>query len=149
LELSFDSGAGWLLPIALAAGLITWLHYRKHSLRVNNRPLFFLLGGLRFVALFLAGALLTGPQLRFRQNEIRKPLLIVLSDRSASISAAGDTAEIIRFLKDRLPAIIPSVKTPCASFPSAAVKAANRFLRRAQTLKLRCKKQKSAFRDRR
>jgi len=105
VELSFDSGAGWLLPVFILAGLITWLHYRKHNLLVSNRPLFLLLCGLRFTALFLAGALLTGPQLRFRQNEIRKPLLIVLSDRSASISAAGDTAEIIRFLKDRLPAI--------------------------------------------
>jgi hypothetical protein len=147
LELSFDSGAGWLFPVAVAAGLITWLHYRSHSLRIGQRRLFLVLTGLRFLTLFLAGALFTGPQLRFRQNEIKKPLLLVLSDRSASMAASGDTAEIIRFLKEKLPAdsekifgentlrILPfgcdhttaSFSAPCTDLESAMQQAAERY----------------------
>lgn len=89
------------MPIAIAAGFITWLHYRNNSLRHKRRALFLLLATLRFLALFLAASLLVGPQVRFRQNQIQKPLLLVLSDRSASLAATGDTAEIIRFLREK------------------------------------------------
>lgn len=107
MELSFTYSPWWLLVGFVAAAIVTLLVYRRNTrMAVLPGGARLLAAGMRFVALMLAVFLLTGPTLR--QNIIRqdKPLLLFLTDNSASMLMHADSA----WVRKRLPSLLDSLR---------------------------------------
>ena len=105
MQWSIEAGAWLLLPIILISAAFTWLQYRHHAFRLENgraAPVVRFMVLLRFLALFLVLLLLLSPIIRFRKNQVEQPLLLVFTDRSHSLGALPDSAEIIQFYQTKL-----------------------------------------------
>ncbi|MDX2287039.1 MAG: hypothetical protein NW241_22935 [Bacteroidia bacterium] len=101
MNLTFASSPAWLLLIVPAAGALTWWMYR-HERDALPRGLRWLLMGLRFLALALAGLLLLGPLLSRLQRVTRIPVIAVLQDNSESLVVQRDSA----FVRNEYPALL-------------------------------------------
>lgn len=86
----------WLAPLCLALGigLAWWLYRRASSKDGFSRNLALLLASIRALAVALVAFLLLEPMVRTLVREVRKPVVVIAHDGSASLLAAGDTASI-------------------------------------------------------
>lgn len=80
-----------LLLVPVAAGLTYWTYYRTTPALPTGRRL--LLGGIRFVVLFILLILLFKPILQRIVKDERAPVLAVLVDDSQSLNIANDEAD--------------------------------------------------------
>ncbi len=88
-----------ILLVLAAAGLTYWTYYRTTPELPSGRKM--LLGGIRFVVLFIVLALLFRPILRLVVKDERDPVLAVLVDDSQSLNITndgGDSASVDRSL---------------------------------------------------
>jgi hypothetical protein len=105
MQWSIEAGAWLLLPIILISAAFTWLLYRRHAFKRENGstpPVVWLMAMLRFLALFLVLLLLLSPVIRTRKNQVEQPLLLVFTDRSQSLGALPDSAEIMQLYQTGL-----------------------------------------------
>lgn len=80
-----------LLCVLLALGYALGLYFRDRTFREQSAQLNWLLGGLRFLAVFLLSSLLLSPLLKSSQLDTRKPIVILAQDVSESVAAGiGD-----------------------------------------------------------
>lgn len=86
----------WLAPLCLALGigLAWWLYRRASSKDGFSRNLALLLATIRALAVALIAFLLLEPMVRTMVREVRKPVVVLAHDGSASLMAAGDTASL-------------------------------------------------------
>lgn len=86
----------WLAPLCLLlGGLLAWWLYRKQAGKEGFAPrVNLLLAVLRAVAVSAIAFFLLEPMLRMLVREVRKPVVAVLHDGSASLRFAGDTAAL-------------------------------------------------------
>lgn len=86
----------WLAPLCLALGigLAWWLYRRASSKDGFSRNLSLLLACFRALAVSLIAFLLLEPMVRSMVREVRRPVVVIAHDGSASLMAAGDTAAI-------------------------------------------------------
>lgn len=124
----------------LAALLITLWVYRRNA-RMNVLPLWArrLAAGLRFLALMLVVFLLTGPTLRQSNTRQDKPLLLFLTDNSASMLMHADS----QWVKRRLPALLDSLRKVLSDDFEVVHYSFGSALRSADTLSF--SEQKSAY----
>lgn len=101
----------WLAPlcIALGAGLAWWLYRRRKGQEGFAPRLALVMAVLRAVAVALIAFFLLEPMLRLMVRELRRPVVALLHDGSASLRFAGDTAalrstypEALKGLQERL-----------------------------------------------
>ncbi|MBP7450070.1 MAG: hypothetical protein KA817_08530 [Flavobacteriales bacterium] len=89
----------WLIIPCLLVGVgVAWLSYRNKRQDVPGAVVPWLFA-IRALAVALVAFLLLEPMLRYDQREVRKPVVVIAHDGSASLLAAGDTA----FLRQRYP----------------------------------------------
>lgn len=89
----------WFVLICMAAaGALTWLLYRKHHF--ENKKLLILMQVLRFLGLFLLFVLLLSPILKLKLQKEKKPLLLVYTDRSASMDSSNVAAVLKEFKRN-------------------------------------------------
>lgn len=86
----------WLAPLCLALGVaLAWFLYRRASSKDGFSPnLALLLAIVRAVAIALLAFFLLEPMIRTMVREVRKPVVVIAHDGSASLLAAGDTAAL-------------------------------------------------------
>jgi hypothetical protein len=86
----------WLAPLCLAFGVaLAWFLYRRASSRDGFvRDLALFLAVLRAVAIALLAFFLLEPMIRTMVREVRKPVVVIAHDGSASLLAAGDTTAL-------------------------------------------------------
>lgn len=86
----------WFLPLCLLAGvLIAWYLYRDAPARHGfGRRATWLMATLRALAIGLLAFFLLEPMLRSWVREVRKPVVVIAHDGSASLLAAGDTTAL-------------------------------------------------------
>ncbi|MBK8227024.1 MAG: hypothetical protein IPK70_07590 [Flavobacteriales bacterium] len=84
----------WLAPLCLLLGaLLAWWLYRKQAGREGFAPrVNLLLAVLRALAVAIIAFFLLEPMLRMLVREVRKPVVALLHDGSASLLLSGDTA---------------------------------------------------------
>ncbi len=84
----------WLAPLCAALGVLcAWLLYRGSAeQRGWGRGLAWTLGTARALAIALLAFFLLEPMVRVWEREVRKPVVVLAHDGSASLLAAGDTA---------------------------------------------------------
>ncbi len=106
--LSFEYPA-WMLLLCLAAGLLTALvlYYRDRTFRENAPRLPWLLGLLRTLAVAGIAALLLGPLLRYIEERVQPPVVVVAQDVSESVGTAlgADTTAYRRDYEGMLAAL--------------------------------------------
>lgn len=96
-----DISLAWLIPVGIAAFLLTYWFYRKEpwlkeiSVRVK-RTLF----ALRFLSLFLIGLLLLGILFESVTYRKEKPVFITLVDNSKSLKNYKDSAKVAQRISD-------------------------------------------------
>lgn len=110
IEISFSAPVVVVVLLVLAAGILAWFFYRS-TLPLVTRPLRWLLGILRGLALAFLLALLCAPLLRLIHVTRHPPVIAILADRSASMSITdrdGSRADaMMRLLRGDIPASIP------------------------------------------
>lgn len=86
----------WLIPACLALGIAyAWLLYRGTGDRHGwGRSLRWTLATARALVVALLAFLLLGPLVRAWVREVRKPVVVLAHDGSASLLLAGDTAAL-------------------------------------------------------
>ena len=86
----------WLAPLCLALGVLcAWLLYRgSGQQRGWSKGLVWTLGTARALAIALLAFFLLEPMVRVWEREVRKPVVVLAHDGSASLLAAGDTAAL-------------------------------------------------------
>lgn len=86
----------WLAPLCAALGVLcAWLLYRGSAeQRGWGRGLVWTLGAARALAIALLAFFLLEPMVRVWEREVRKPVVVIAHDGSASLLAAGDTAAL-------------------------------------------------------
>lgn len=97
----------WLAPLCLALGmaLAWWLYGRERGAEGMVPRLRLLLGIVRALAVALIAFFLLEPMLRMMTREVRKPVVVLLHDGSASLALAGDTAALRTRYADALRAL--------------------------------------------
>ena len=92
----------WLLPFCLALGLLgAWSLYRAGAVPEGwSTGMRRGLGALRALVIAALAFLLLEPMVRMFVREVRKPVIVIAHDGSASLTYAGDTA----FVRKQLPA---------------------------------------------
>jgi len=90
-----DTSLAWIIPMAILAGLLTWVFYRKEPWtqeipRWARRSLY----GLRFTSLLLIGILLLGILFESISYRNEKPVFITLVDNSQSLRNYKDSAVV-------------------------------------------------------
>lgn len=97
----------WLAPLCLALGiaLAWWLYGRERGAEGMPPRLRLLLGAVRALAVALIAFFLLEPMLRMMTREVRKPVVVLLHDGSASLALAGDTADLRTRYADALRAL--------------------------------------------
>lgn len=140
MELSFTYSPWWLL-VGLAAALIITLSVYRRNARMAALPPWArrLAAGLRFVALMLVVFLLTGPTLRQSNTRQDKPLLLFLTDNSASMLMHADS----QWVRRRLPALLDSLRKVLSDDFEVVHYSFGSALRSADTLSF--SEQKSAY----
>ncbi len=86
----------WLIPACIALGIAyAWLLYRGTDKRHGwGRSLRWTLATARALVVALLAFLLLGPLVRAWVREVRKPVVVLAHDGSASLLLAGDTAAL-------------------------------------------------------
>lgn len=86
----------WLAPLCVLLGVaLAWWLYRRQQGREGFEPrMNLLLAVLRALAVAIIAFFLLEPMLRMLVREVRKPVVAVLHDGSASLMLAGDTAAL-------------------------------------------------------
>lgn len=86
----------WLAPLCvLLGGLLAWTLYRGSAEKHGwSRRVALLMALLRGLAVALIAFFLLEPMVRVWLREVRKPVLVIAHDGSASLMAAGDTAAV-------------------------------------------------------
>jgi hypothetical protein len=86
----------WLLPLCLALGVLcAWLLYRNTSEKHGwSSTVQWILGSARALVLSLLAFFLLEPMVRVFLREVRKPVIVLAHDGSASIAAVGDTVAL-------------------------------------------------------
>lgn len=101
----------WLAPLCLLLGIaLAWVLYRRGSAKDGfNKGLALSLGIIRALVIAIVAFFLLEPMIRIMVREVRKPVVVIAHDGSASLAAAGDTALLrdlfpsqVRQLSDRL-----------------------------------------------
>jgi hypothetical protein len=94
----------WLLPFCLALGLLgAWLLYRSGSGPEGwSMGMRRGLGAVRALVIAALAFLLLEPMVRMFVREVRKPVIVVAHDGSASLTYAGDTAFVRKQLPEQL-----------------------------------------------
>jgi hypothetical protein len=94
----------WLAPLCLALGAaLAWWLYRKAQGREGFTPrLALFMAVLRALAVALIAFFLLEPMVHLLVREVRKPVVVLLHDGSASLAAAGDTAQLRTDYRERL-----------------------------------------------
>lgn len=84
-----------LVLVAIIATFLTFILYRKSQQKFEiARPWIILMSVLRWITLFSIGLLLLNPLLRYISNEKIDPVILILEDHSASISAGMKPEEL-------------------------------------------------------
>ena len=85
----------WYVGLCLLAGAVVTgiLYYRDTQFKEQGKWLQGLLALLRFTAVSLIAFLLLSPVLRFRQREVRKPIIALAQDVSESVRASMSATE--------------------------------------------------------
>jgi hypothetical protein len=98
----------WLAPLCLLVGiaLAWWLYRRTATNEGFARPISLLLGTLRALAIALVAFFLLEPMVRLLVREVRKPVVVVAHDGSASLMAVGDTAALKNTYRAELEALV-------------------------------------------
>ena len=79
----------WLVPIALAAGALTWFLYHKDEKLVDlTKGKLYLLAALRFLSLFFIAIFLLSVIFKYLRVQIEKPVIFYVQDNSASLNEA-------------------------------------------------------------
>jgi hypothetical protein len=94
----------WLAPLCLVLGvLLAWWLYRKQEGKEGFAPrVNLLLAALRASAVAIIAFFLLEPMLRMLVREVRKPVVALLHDGSASLLLGGDSASLRSAHADRL-----------------------------------------------
>ena len=101
----------WLAPlcIALGVGLAWWLYRRRGGKEGFEPRLALTMAVLRALSVALIAFFLLEPMLRMMVREVRRPVVALLHDGTASLRFAGDTAalrsaypEALRAMQERL-----------------------------------------------
>ena len=88
----------WLAPLCVLLGVLyAWVLYRRGDPALGwGRPLVLVLALLRCLAVSFLAFFLLGPVVRTWVREVRKPILVIAHDGSASLAIIGDTAALKR-----------------------------------------------------
>jgi hypothetical protein len=86
----------WLAPLCLALGVaLAWALYRRSDGKAPlPGKLPWVLGAVRALAIALIAFFLLEPMVRILVREVRKPVVVIAHDGSASLLATGDTAAL-------------------------------------------------------
>jgi hypothetical protein len=117
MQLSFEAGAWWLIPVLLLAVFAAWWLYRRSpfvNAEGKSKPVVYVMGALRALAIFLLLILFLRPYVQLRKNEVRQPLMLVFADRSQSMAFGGDSAALVRFFANELPELAGKVFEPAS-----------------------------------
>jgi hypothetical protein len=95
----------WLILPCVLLGLgVAWLLYRKGRADIAPTMARWLFA-IRALAVTVLAFLLLEPMVRFDQREVRKPVVVIAHDGSASLLAAGDTS----YVRQRYPAALQAL----------------------------------------
>jgi hypothetical protein len=94
----------WLAPLCLALGIAAawWLYRRSEGREAFSRNLSLLLAGLRALVIAVVAFFLLEPMVRVLVREVRRPVVVIAHDGSASLGAAGDTAALRNAYRSKL-----------------------------------------------
>ena len=110
MQLTTEYPPSFILLCLLLGVLVTWVLYQKSRERYEwNKGLIALLSVARGLVVAMLAFFLIGPLLRYMQEEVQKPIIVLAHDGSASLTAAADSAEVktklfegLRLLQDEL-----------------------------------------------
>jgi hypothetical protein len=103
LSIIFEHPAWLLLPGGIAALLLAiWLYRSDKTTRHLQPAVRYLLGSLRFLALFTLIILLLKPLIKTLETEVEAPLIVVAQDNSESLLLGEDSTYINGVYKDQL-----------------------------------------------
>jgi len=86
-----------LLCLLLALGYALGLYYHDRTFREQSAQLNWLLGGLRFLTVFLLSTLLLSPLLKSTQFDTQKPIVVLAQDVSESVAAGIGTEDSLAY----------------------------------------------------
>jgi hypothetical protein len=86
----------WLLPLCIALGVLcAWLLYRHTSEKQGwSTTVQWILGAARALVIALLAFFLLEPMVRVFLREVRKPVIVLAHDGSASLASVGDTGPV-------------------------------------------------------
>ncbi|HMQ50048.1 MAG TPA: hypothetical protein PKA00_21815 [Saprospiraceae bacterium] len=89
----------WYILLCLLAGLIyaAVLYYKSSAFREQSKWLNYLLGTFRFLTVSVLAFLLMAPLLKSLLTEVKKPVVVIAQDQSASVAAEMDEQEQERY----------------------------------------------------
>jgi hypothetical protein len=93
LQLSAEYSLWFIVPILFMALGCAWFFYKGNPLKLeekNAKTITITLGIIRFFSIFIALLLLLGIFLNLITQNIEKPLVVILSDASSSITQSSD-----------------------------------------------------------
>jgi uncharacterized membrane protein len=98
LNFSLEQGSGitTMLAVAAAAILLTGIFYRRAFVMLKHRQ-WLMLFALRAAAIVLVVLLIFRPIYSYQKELSKRPALVFLLDRSASMSIADDASSVTRF----------------------------------------------------
>ena len=103
MSIIFEHPAWLLLPGGIAALLLAiWLYRSDKTTRHLNSGVRYLLGALRFLALFTLIILLLKPLIKTLDTEVEAPLIVIAQDNSESLLLGEDSAYINGRYKEQL-----------------------------------------------
>lgn len=108
MSLLFEHPVWLLLPGGLSALLLAvWLYRSDKTTRHLSGVLRFILGSLRFLALFVLIVLLLKPLIKTLETETETPLIVIAQDNSESLALTADST----FMKESYPDQIRSLSS--------------------------------------
>jgi hypothetical protein len=86
----------WFVLLCLLLGVVVaWVLYARSRERYEwSQPLVWLLAIFRAVSIAFIAFFLLGPLIRYMQQEVQKPIIVIAHDGSASIVSAADSAAV-------------------------------------------------------
>lgn len=105
----------WLLPLCIALGVAgAWALYGRNTPPgAWSRNMRVALSALRALVIACLAFLLLEPMLRVHVRELRKPVVVIAHDGSASLICAGDTAFVRNTLPGRLAGLREALAEGC------------------------------------
>ncbi|MBK8339446.1 MAG: hypothetical protein IPK99_05295 [Flavobacteriales bacterium] len=101
----------WLAPLCLLLGVLyAWVLYQRGNSALGwGRPLVLALALMRCLAVSFLAFFLLGPVVRSWVREVRKPIVVIAHDGSASVANAGDTAALAKTYRPGLEELAASL----------------------------------------